>query len=534
MTTPLSKSTKFVSMKIQLIVFLILASPFRLFAADPSLAERLQKGLFEEEANHNLDAAISEYTKIINESDQQRRIVSTALTRLAECYSKLGKEDEVRKITERLARDFSEFQPSGFRQRLNTIVATVPSSDYDQRLSPEKAIYFERLGRLLENSPDLLDAPATNSQTFLQFAATVGDVDLIDFMLKRGAKPDRAPTTDAYPPLFRAVQGGHKRAAELLIKGGANLKYRDTEGRTALHLAAQRGYIEISDLLLKNGAEVNALDSSRQTPLYGAAHTGQADEVSYLIKQGAGVNARDLHGTSPVLWAVFSKNAATVTALIEAGADVNASAPGLFNAALQQRSSEILSVLLERGADPNLQNPDGTTPLMQAAENNRFEIAKILLEKNANPNILDKNGGTALRRALNLEFTQIAEVLLEYGANPNLRDHNGRTPLHYNCGFGQGRVDKPEKVRLLLAHKADPNIADDEGMTPLLYAITADSFDVVQLLLKANADPKVTDKNGNSALTYAKSRGTEGQRIQRLLLQSLAQKTNAVPDKPNP
>ena len=55
------------------------------FAAD-ALTERLQRGLFEEEANRNLDAAIKEYQSVVAQSDEQRKVIATALFRLGEGY----------------------------------------------------------------------------------------------------------------------------------------------------------------------------------------------------------------------------------------------------------------------------------------------------------------------------------------------------------------------------------------------------------------------------------------------------------------
>ncbi len=76
-------------------------------AAD-SLTEKLQRGLFEEEANRNLPAAIKEYEALVAAADEQRKLVATALFRLGESYRKLGKTNEARAFYERIVRDFSE------------------------------------------------------------------------------------------------------------------------------------------------------------------------------------------------------------------------------------------------------------------------------------------------------------------------------------------------------------------------------------------------------------------------------------------
>src|SRR5688572_30386725 len=77
-------------------------------AAAQSISERLQKGLFEEEAKHNLPAAIEEYKAVLAEADEQRRLTATAIFRLAESYRKLGRTNEALPLYERVLRDFSD------------------------------------------------------------------------------------------------------------------------------------------------------------------------------------------------------------------------------------------------------------------------------------------------------------------------------------------------------------------------------------------------------------------------------------------
>src|SRR5437899_4070583 len=95
--------TKAVTTIVALIVGLAQFSP----AAD-GLSETLQKGLFEEEANHNLEAAIKAYQSVLQQTDEQRKLAATAVFRLAECYRKLGKTNEAAAQYERILREFSD------------------------------------------------------------------------------------------------------------------------------------------------------------------------------------------------------------------------------------------------------------------------------------------------------------------------------------------------------------------------------------------------------------------------------------------
>src|SRR5216684_3729512 len=76
-------------------------------AAD-TLSETLQKGLFEEEANHNLDAAIKAYQSVLDQTEEQRKLAGTAVFRLGECYRKLGRTNDAAAQYERILREFSD------------------------------------------------------------------------------------------------------------------------------------------------------------------------------------------------------------------------------------------------------------------------------------------------------------------------------------------------------------------------------------------------------------------------------------------
>src|SRR5215203_3966114 len=94
-------------MKAYNVMFMVLAMVVAAGAAD-SPTEKLQRGLFEEEANHNLPAAIKEYQAIIAQSAEQRKVIATALFRLGECYRKLGRTNEADTTYQQLLREYPE------------------------------------------------------------------------------------------------------------------------------------------------------------------------------------------------------------------------------------------------------------------------------------------------------------------------------------------------------------------------------------------------------------------------------------------
>src|SRR6185295_11814109 len=96
-------------MKIRNLIFglAVMTATMSMWAAE-SPSESLQKGLFEEEANHNLEAAIKAYQAVINATDEQRKLSATAIFRLGECYRKLGRTNEAAAQYQRILREFPD------------------------------------------------------------------------------------------------------------------------------------------------------------------------------------------------------------------------------------------------------------------------------------------------------------------------------------------------------------------------------------------------------------------------------------------
>lgn len=167
--------------------------------------------------------------------------------------------------------------------------------------------------------------------------------------------------------------------------------------------------------------------------------------------------------------------------------------------AIQSGKADIVTYLLEKGADPN-GDTYGNTPLstvMSSYGENWKPVAEALVAKGAKIDGDDNQGNTPLSRAIsnggNGQKEKVA-WLLSKGADINARSRQGRTPLETALSSSNTEI-----VTLLL-EKADIKKADDNGNTPLFAAVTRGNAEYVRMLLDKGADLNVQNANGDTVL----------------------------------
>lgn len=352
-----------------------------------------------------------------------------------------------------------------------------------------------------------------------------------------------APTTVRASDLLHAAAANDRSAAVALLDAGADPTATEPNGTTVLHWAVYHDDEELVGRLLAAGADPAAVNAYGSSPMLEAAVKGNSRVMKALLDAGANVESPNDDGQTALMVVARSSNLDAARLLLERGANPNAVERWRGQTALMwaaaQRQAAMIRLLLEHGADPDVRSllnrwerqvsaepraqwrpPGGWTALMYAARHGCVDCAVALVEAGADPDIANEEGVTPLIVAItNLHF-DVARALLEHGANPNKWDWRGRTPLYMAVDMNTlphgGWPDRPstdrttslELIEILLEAGANPNaqlklnpmwraIQDDRGKdlllsigaTPLLRA--AKGFDVpaIELLLRYGAHP---------------------------------------------
>lgn len=328
---------------------------------------------------------------------------------------------------------------------------------------------------------------------------------------------------------------------------------------TAVQLAAWQGEIELLDLFYRSGADINATDKIGRCALFHAAHRGNYEVVNWLLEHGAytenrvGIEAcyKKIPGSSslnigrnlptPECWgrtamhqAVKNNHPEVVRMLVNAGADANVRddrgiTPLLLAGSKVEREDSneiskyncIIEILVSAKVCINVVHPDtGTTALHSAVLLGSLLATRRLLNGGACPLYQCKStGSTPLHLAANAGNPEILSILLESISSHqiDIRDNIDRTPLHRASYQGNSKC-----VEILIDHGGNLAAKTGTGVT-VIDAIFA-HIPTPVLLLNDILDSCVKmNCNGNSQVSYptcANKRTLSLQSVQRSSLTS--------------
>jgi uncharacterized protein len=338
-------------------------------------------------------------------------------------------------------------------------------------------------------------AAEVDGTTALHWASETGNVEIADMLLAAGADA-KAANRYSITPMALAAEGGHAAVIERLIKAGVDVNATFGDGQTALMSAALNGNLEAVRALLKNGAQVNAAEKFKgQTALMWAAGEGNTAATALLVEFGADVKAKSKGGFTAFLFAVLNDRIAAMRTLVEHGASLDDRAPDgstALNVAIINAHLDMASALLDLGADPKIQDLNGTplhSLMWMRKPGASWEAAGTASDPVPVPRLFDKTSSL-----------ELAKKLIEKGADPNARITwketvmtkglgTTKAPPNINLGrhhlsfvgstpfYNAARNGDAPMMRLLVSMGANPNINTEVGVTPLMAAACLDYYE---------------------------------------------------------
>lgn len=292
----------------------------------------------------------------------------------------------------------------------------------------------ESVRALLQHHADV-NIVDRNGNNALILAAIDGRSDVVNLLLEHNKTNLNHQSKNGKTALIRACTSGYKDIVSNLLSQGADPNLVDEEGFSAIFFAVFANYFDIVAELLRRGADPNLLSIHGDSALLWAVYKGHTDIAIYLLENGSKSDVPATDGRTPLTYACASSNHELLDVLVAHGArnpplvktwregesicDVgyrltfkfmNAIIDGRLKTAtkLLQENSEILNL--------NYQDELGDTPLLWASHNNYTEIVTLLVDKGADINIVNSYGESALWYACYNDNLMAIQRLVAAGA----------------------------------------------------------------------------------------------------------------------
>ncbi|KID65885.1 Ankyrin repeat-containing domain protein, partial [Metarhizium hybridum] len=310
-------------------------------------------------------------------------------------------------------------------------------------------------------------------------------------LLERGANAMTRSNSNVVHAVFQAATGDGAETIRLYLDAGFQPDCTGDDGGSILNVAAFHGQLATVQLLVERGADVNAADKKGTAPIHRAAMRDTPEMVKYLLHQGADLEEMsDEYGT-PLMAAVWEDRTETVKFLLGQEANVNATSPKscpyytALQAAVKRNSPTMVGILLEHGADVNLQDHRGQTVLIYAIRRGHHETVQRLLEARGDPLSRDVRGRDALYwAALRGDADMFGTVFRQV-------DKLARTKspfvLAINAAAAAGQADfvKELLAKVMTDFASTLALADSNGWTALYTAEQCDNPEIVDTIRRA-------------------------------------------------
>ena len=326
-------------------------------------------------------------------------------------------------------------------------------------------------------------------------------------------KQDAVKQKDAegWNPLHLAAKTNATTMIHILCDKTAETEATTNRGNTPLLVAALTGSEEAVTALLAKKASPKASNRAGWTPVHYAAAADNAQMIQMLHQHGGELHNKTRSSNSPLSLAIMNDSERAAALLMQICSTLgnwkNSNNWTALHLAASKDAPNMVQILTgSAGVDLNALNDKGNTPLAVAVFQGCLQVVEVLLEADANPDISNKKGWRALHFAAQQDACDVVHLLCEAGANTENQTNQGNTPLCVAAMHGCS-----DATAELLKQKANPNVRNVHGWSAIHYSAAASASEIIRHISQADGvDMDLKTDKENTALLIAVTHDAKG------------------------
>lgn len=411
--------------------------------------------------------------------------------------------------------------------------------------APNKTIFH-----LLKQKGNNVNKLTHDGRLYIHWAANKGNVELMQYLLKKGSRMD-VLDSHGYSVLNFAATTGQKntKVYDVCLANGLKITDVNHHGANALLLVSQRATdFSTINYFISKGLDLNSKDADGNGIFNYVVKAGNTNMLDQLIAKGVDYKTLNNEGGNAMIFASMggrgAANGLNVFKYLEskgirANITTKKGLTPLHGLAGKSKDANVINYFLNKGVDVNQADQDGNTAFLNAAARNDLAIVTLLQKKVKDINAKNKKGESALALAVKRNTLNVVSFLIEKGADINTIDANGNNLTAYllaslspkNKDVFKPKLDfltskgldisKPQGngdtlyhialdhkgfqlFKLAKQYKVDINAKNKDGITPLLKSAMSSKNDrVLKYLLKNGADKSITTDFDETAFDLA-------------------------------
>ncbi len=365
-----------------------------------------------------------------------------------------------------------------------------------------------------------------DGRTYMFWAAYKGNVEIMKYLVSKGAKMDLTDDKGYTVLNFAAAASEpNTEVYDFCLANGANLEKDVTPyGANALLLAIQKDKdFKLTDYFISKGLSVNSVDAKGNDAFNYVAKTGNIEALKALREKGVTGNDNAFVFASQGGRRATPKSLEFYKFLESLGLNPNTvdsdGVTPLHNLASYSDNQEVLNYFINKGVDVNKADNEGNTAFLNAVRRNKVETIEFLLSKINDVNLKNKKGETALAIAVASNSPKVVAYLLQKNASITTTDGNGNNLAYYllKSYKPKSKTDFDAKLKLLTEEGLNITAPQKNGNTLYHLALDANDIKLLQALKQFDVDVNAKNNDGVAPIHLAAMMAKDDKALKYLL-----------------